>query len=55
VTPGAFQAKSGGGVFDAFVSKLSADGSTLLYSTFYGGSFDEIGNGIAVDAAGDAY
>jgi hypothetical protein len=55
VTPGAFQPKSGGGVFDAFISKLSADGSTLLYSTFFGGSFDELGNAIAVDNSGYAY
>jgi hypothetical protein len=55
VTAGAFQPTSGGGVFDAFVSKLSADGSTLLYSTFFGGSFDELGNAIAVDNSGHAY
>ncbi|MCU1343433.1 MAG: uncharacterized protein JWN92_2856 [Candidatus Acidoferrum typicum] len=40
---------------DAFVAKISADGSTLLYSTFLGGRFDDVANGIAVDAAGDAY
>ncbi len=40
---------------DAFVAKLSADGSTLVYSTPLGGSSDDYGNGIAVDAAGNAY
>jgi hypothetical protein len=55
VTPGAFQPTSGGGVFDAFLSKLSADGSTLLYSTFFGGSFDDLGYAIAVDNSGYAY
>ena len=40
---------------DAFVSKLSADGSTLLYSTYLGGKFEDVGYGIAVDALGDAY
>ena len=40
---------------DAFVAKLSADGSTLLYSTYLGGEFEDVGNGIAVDAFGDAY
>jgi hypothetical protein len=40
---------------DAFVTKISADGSTLLYSTFLGGSNTDIANGIAVDAAGEAY
>ena len=40
---------------DAFVSKLSADGSMLLYSTYLGGAQEDIGYGIAVDAFGDAY
>jgi hypothetical protein len=40
---------------DAFVAKLSADGSTLLYSTYLGGKNEDAGNGIAVDAFGDAY
>ena len=40
---------------DAFVAKLSADGSALLYSTYLGGSADDVANGIAVDAFGDAY
>jgi hypothetical protein len=40
---------------DAFVAKLSADGSTLLYSTYLGGSKDDIANGVAVDFLGNAY
>jgi hypothetical protein len=40
---------------DAFVAKLSADGSTVLYATYLGGSQTDFGNGIAVDNAGDAY
>src|SRR5215472_4706462 len=40
---------------DAFVTKISADGSALLYSTYLGGKFEDVGNGIAVDAFGDAY
>jgi hypothetical protein len=40
---------------DAFVAKLSADGSTLLYSTYLGGALDDVANGIAVDTFGDAY
>jgi beta-propeller repeat-containing protein/ASPM-SPD-2-Hydin domain-containing protein len=40
---------------DAFVSKLSADGSTLLYSTYLGGKNEDVGNGIAVDTFGSAY
>jgi sugar lactone lactonase YvrE len=40
---------------DVFVSKFSADLSTLLYSTYVGGTNDENGYGIAVDTAGNAY
>ncbi|MEO7860177.1 MAG: SBBP repeat-containing protein, partial [Nitrospirales bacterium] len=43
------------GLGDAFVTKLNAAGTSLLYSTYLGGSGDEGGNGIAVDAAGQAY
>jgi Beta-propeller repeat len=40
---------------DAFVSKLSATGNTLLYSTYLGGSGGDAGRGIAVDRQGQAY
>jgi hypothetical protein len=40
---------------DAFVTKLSANGRTLIYSTYLGGSDDDGANGIAVDASGNAY
>jgi uncharacterized protein (TIGR03437 family) len=40
---------------DAFVTKLTAAGNALVYSTYLGGSSFEVGNGIAVDAAGSAY
>ncbi len=40
---------------DAFVTKLSADGKTLLYSTYLGGENQDFGNGIAVDSFGNAY
>jgi hypothetical protein len=43
------------GVADAFVTKLDAAGSGLLYSTFLGGTSFEVGRGIAVDAAGRVY
>jgi hypothetical protein len=44
-----------GGAADVFVAKLSADGSRLLYSTYFGGSGGERGLGVAVDTAGNAY
>ncbi len=40
---------------DAFVSKLSSDGGSLVYSTILGGSGSDIGYGISVDARGSAY
>jgi hypothetical protein len=40
---------------DAFVAKLTADGRTLVYSTYLGGSGSEYGQSIAVDSAGNAY
>ncbi|HJQ30550.1 MAG TPA: SBBP repeat-containing protein [Pyrinomonadaceae bacterium] len=43
------------GLSDAFVSKLSEDGSTLLWSTYFGGSGAEDARGLAVDAQGNAY
>jgi hypothetical protein len=44
-----------GGLQDAVVVKLSADGSRLIYSTYLGGSWAEYSHGIAVDATGAAY
>ncbi len=40
---------------EAFVTKLTSDGSSLVYSTYLGGSGGDSGNAIAVDAAGNAY
>jgi hypothetical protein len=44
-----------GGSFDAFVAKVRADGTGLVYAGYIGGSDDEEGHGIAVDAVGNAY
>ena len=43
------------GFRDAFVTKLDQTGTTVLYSTFLGGSLDDVGRDIAVDATGNAY
>jgi len=40
---------------EAFVSKLSADGSALVYSTYLGGSGSDYATAIAVDFLGNAY
>ena len=42
------------GVFDAFVTELSPTG-TLVYSTYIGGTSNDSGNAIAVNASGDAF
>jgi hypothetical protein len=46
---------NGAGRADAFVAKLSASGSSLIYSTYLGGSQDDQGTGIVVDNDGNAY
>jgi len=57
-TTGAFDTTFNFGNFgaeDAFVTKLNASGSALAYSTFLGGTDQDNGRGIAVDASGSAY
>ena len=47
---------SGGTNTDAFVAKISPTAGLLpVYSTYLGGSGNEIGTAIAVDSSGDAY
>ena len=48
-----YQTDQGG--IDAFVTKLSSSGNSLLYSTYLGGSVWDVGSGIGVDASGAAY
>ncbi len=56
-TLSAFDDTYNGGDYDAFVTKLSAAGNALVYSTFLGGTGEprEQGFGITVDVAGCAY
>ncbi|HYU99785.1 MAG TPA: SBBP repeat-containing protein [Pyrinomonadaceae bacterium] len=44
-----------GGQNDAFLTKLNATGSSLIYSTYLGGTGDDFGKSIAVNIAGGAY
>ena len=53
-TPGAFEEDDQTGS-DAFASKLSPDGSELVYSSYLGGGGSDTGQAIAVDSAGSAY
>ena len=63
---GAAQSSRAGGYRDAFVAALTPDGSSLVYSTYLGGSNygaapyvsvsgDDLAQGVAVDSAGNAY
>jgi hypothetical protein len=55
-TPGAFDTtQNSPGGFDAFVTKLSPDGTALIYSTYLGGTDSDIGFGIAIDSSGNTY
>ncbi len=48
------QGAYGGSTSDAFVTKLSTDGASILFSTYLGGSGADVGTSIAVDTAGNA-
>jgi hypothetical protein len=60
-TPGAYDTTHGGGTCgayacpDAFVVKLNASGTALVYATFIGTDTTEHGSAIAVDGTGSAY
>lgn len=56
-TSGAVQTTCGGcpSYYDAYITKLDAAGANLLYSTFIGGSNNELGYGIAVSQDGTTY
>jgi len=43
------------GDYDAFVAKINASGSALVYSTYLGGSSTDYSNGIVIDKIGNAY
>ena len=53
-TPGAFDTVQNGGT-DAFVAKLNVFGTILMYSTFLGGTTEDLAEGIAVNSQGIAY
>jgi len=51
---GAYQAAFGGGNTDAFIVKFNTSGARQ-WATYYGGSGDDMGTGIACDGTGDAF
>src|SRR5439155_20518000 len=57
-TANPLQAASGDAVAgegDVFVTKLNAAGNGLVYSTYLGGSSQDVGTSIAADSSGSAY
>jgi hypothetical protein len=54
-TPDAENSSHNGGILDAFLTKMNASGTGLLYSTFRGGSGADYGYGVAVSDNGDIY
>ncbi len=54
VTAGSLQ-PTAGRIGDAFITKINAAGSALIYSTYLGGDGGDAAIGIAVDASGNAY
>ncbi|MFB3921168.1 MAG: SBBP repeat-containing protein [Terriglobia bacterium] len=54
-TQSAWQAVHRQGTYDAFLVKVDATGSALVYSTFLGGSGEDFASKVALDSAGAAY
>jgi Beta-propeller repeat len=54
-TPNAISPTYTTGLSKAFIAKLNAAGTDLVYSTFFGGSHTVEGNAVTLDAGGDAY
>ncbi len=55
VTQGAFQRAYGGGASDAFLTEINPGGTALVYSTYLGGTANDVGAGVALDGDGNAY
>ena len=54
IASGGHQNTYGGGNYDAFLVKFDGNG-TRLWSTYYGGSGEDVGRSCTVDAAGNVY
>lgn len=54
VTPNASQKTNAGGR-DAFLARMNSSGTGLLYSTYFGGTGEDIGMGIGMDGSGNVY
>lgn len=54
-TIGAYSTTHSGGAYDVFVVKMNPAGTGLIYSTYVGGSNEDVAYGIVIDSAGNAY
>jgi hypothetical protein len=54
-TGGAYQTTYGGGAWDIILTKMNATGTALLYSTYIGGTGDEIARSLVLDASNNVY
>jgi len=54
-TANPYQAHYGGGKFDNFMAQLSADGTSLVFATYLGGSNDDECWGVGFDASQNVY
>ena len=54
-TKNAEQSRYGGGATNAFAAKISAGGTSLVYSTYLGGKGYIYSNGLAIDKGGNLY
>jgi hypothetical protein len=54
IAMGGSQLSFGGGAYDAYLLKTDAAGNRV-WSTYYGGSGDEVGHGCAIDSAGNIF
>ncbi|HEV3029455.1 MAG TPA: SBBP repeat-containing protein [Planctomycetota bacterium] len=50
-----FTTGSSTGAYDVFVTRLLSDGSGMVWSTRFGGSYSDFANGIALDGSGNLY
>jgi hypothetical protein len=55
ITGGSLKTTHGGGASDGFLLKLNPTGTSLLYSTFIGGSSDDRCKSLAINNSGEAF
>lgn len=55
ITASGRQQQHGGHLSDAFLVKMSPDGTQVLYGTYLGGGFNEESNGVVADNNGNAW